>query len=108
MASNSTFQDKLKARVASSNSLLCVGLDPVPGKMPSGFDGSPESVLSFCTEIVAATQDLAAAFKPNLAFFMALGTGGLDVLNKLHDTIPKEIPVILDAKLNDMGETARA
>jgi orotidine-5'-phosphate decarboxylase len=103
-----TFQEKVDARVASANTLVCVGLDPVPEKLPTGFDQSVDSVVSFCKEIVAATQDLAAAFKPNLAFFMALGLDGLKALQQVRDAIPEEIPVVLDGKLNDMGETARA
>jgi orotidine-5'-phosphate decarboxylase len=108
VADGLTFQDKLSTRINTANSLLCVGLDPVPGKMPSAFNGSPESVVSFCKEIIAATQDLAAAFKPNLAFFMALGTTGLNALSEVTTAIPDDIPVILDGKLNDMGETAKA
>jgi orotidine-5'-phosphate decarboxylase len=103
-----SFHEKVGARVESANTLVCVGLDPVPGKVPAGFDQSVDSVVSFCTEIVAATQDMAAAFKPNLAFFMALGPEGLRALQQVRDAIPEDIPVILDGKLNDMGETARA
>jgi orotidine-5'-phosphate decarboxylase len=108
MPSETTFQDKVNRRISAANSLVCVGLDPVPGKMPPGFDGSAESVVPFCKEIIAATHHLAAAFKPNLAFFMALGPAGLGALDEVKAAIPADIPVILDAKLNDMGETARA
>lgn len=103
-----SFQEKVDARIASANTLVCVGLDPVQDKLPAGFDRSVDSVVSFCKEIVAATQDHAAAFKPNLAFFLALGTDGLTALQQVRDEIPQEIPVILDGKLNDMGETSRA
>lgn len=103
-----SFQEKLDTRIASANTLVCVGLDPVPDKLPAGFDNSVASVVSFCTELVAATKDMAAAFKPNLAFFMALGPDGLGALQQVRDSIPEEIPVILDGKLNDMGETSRA
>lgn len=103
-----SFQDQLDARIASADSLLCVGLDPVVSKLPAGFDGSVESVVSFCTEIVNATSEMAAAFKPNLAFFMALGVEGLTALQRVRDAIPVDIPVILDGKLNDLGETARS
>lgn len=108
MAADRSFQDILDARIDAANSLLCVGLDPVAGKMPQGFDGSPESVASFCKEIIDATEDFAAAYKPNLAFFMALGTRGLETLQIVREAIPAAIPVILDGKLNDMGETAKA
>jgi orotidine-5'-phosphate decarboxylase len=108
MVTVTSFKDKLDARIASADSLLCVGLDPVVEKLPQPFAGSLEDVVDFCTEIVASTHDVAAAFKPNLAFFMALGPDGLRALERVHDAIPDDIPVILDGKLNDMGETAKA
>ncbi|HEV2074176.1 MAG TPA: orotidine-5'-phosphate decarboxylase [Thermomicrobiales bacterium] len=108
MPTSLSFQDKLDARIGAADSLLCVGLDPVTARMPQGFDGSPEAVVSFCKEIVSATTDLAAAYKPNLAFFMALGTRGLEALHSVREAIPSDIPVILDGKLNDMGQTAKA
>lgn len=108
MPSGVTFQNKVTNRISTVNSLLCVGLDPVPEKMPARFDATPESVVTFCKEIIEATHELAAAFKPNLAFFMALGTCGLKALAEVTSAIPDDIPVILDAKLNDLGVTARA
>lgn len=108
MTSGRSFQDKLDARIEAADSLLCVGLDPVPEKMPDSFDRSPESVLAFCTAIIDATHDLAATYKPNLAFFMALGVRGLEILEAVRKAIPADIPVMLDGKLNDMGETAKA
>jgi orotidine-5'-phosphate decarboxylase len=108
MSTTVSFADKLDARITSTDSLVCVGLDPVASKLPDGFDGSVESVVEFCVALVEATIDYAAAFKPNLAFYMALGLDGLDALQQVHAAIPDDIPVILDGKLNDLGETARA
>lgn len=108
MSTAVSFRQELDARIAAADSLVCVGLDPVTGKLPDGFDGSLDSVVEFCIAIVDATKDYAAAYKPNLAFYMALGLDGLDALQRVHKAIPDDIPVILDAKLNDMGETARA
>lgn len=102
------FNEKLEARIAAIDSLLCVGLDPVSARMPPGFDSSPEAIVAFCKEIIATTHDLTAAYKPNLAFFLALGKQGISALNAVRQAIPDDIPVILDGKLNDMGETARA
>jgi orotidine-5'-phosphate decarboxylase len=107
-ASAVSFRDKLATRMAAANSLVCVGLDPVSSKLPAGFDGSVDSVVSFCISIIEATSDYAAAFKPNLAFYMALGLDGLHALKQVRDAVPDDIPVLLDGKLNDMGETARA
>lgn len=103
-----SFADKLSCRMAASQSLLCVGLDPVPDRMPKHLDHSPEGVLAFCRDIVEATHRVAAAYKPNLGFFAALGPAGFDVLWRVRQAIPADIPVILDGKVNDMGETARA
>jgi orotidine-5'-phosphate decarboxylase len=108
MTRDRTFHDRITTRIAEIDSLLCVGLDPVAGRLPDGFDGSIPSIVRFCREIIDATSELAAAYKPNLGFFMALGADGLLALDEVRRAIPEEIPVILDGKLNDMGETARA
>lgn len=108
MSTTSSFRETLDARVASANSLVCVGLDPVATKLPEGFDGSVDAVVDFCIALVDATHSYAAAFKPNLAFFLALGPDGLRALERVRAAIPADIPVILDGKLNDMGETAKA
>jgi orotidine-5'-phosphate decarboxylase len=102
------FHTRINMRIAEADSLLCVGLDPVARRLPQGFDGSAASIVRFCREIIDATSDLAAAFKPNLGFFMALGGDGLRALEDVRAAIPTGIPVILDGKLNDMGETAKA
>lgn len=102
------FAARLDERMQAASSLLCVGLDPVPAKMPAGFDDSPASVARFCIEIVEATAEYACVYKPNLGFFMALGRDGLRVLDRVKQAIPSDIPVILDGKLNDLGETAKA
>lgn len=108
MSTSPSFRDMLDARVATSNSLVCVGLDPVAEKLPEEFDGSVDAIVDFCIALINATAPYAAAFKPNLAFYMALGLDGMRALQRVHDAIPDDIPVILDGKLNDMGETARA
>jgi orotidine-5'-phosphate decarboxylase len=108
MTSDRAFHSRINTRIAEADSLLCVGLDPVASRLPQGFDGSATSIVRFCREIIDATSDLAASYKPNLGFFMALGADGLRALDEVRRAIPEEIPVILDGKLNDMGETAKA
>ena len=108
MTTSLPFHDRVNKRIAAIDSLLCIGLDPVPERLPAGFDGSTTSIVRFCREIIDATADLAAAFKPNLGFFMALGPEGMQALADIRAAIPGEIPVILDGKLNDLGETAKA
>ena len=54
-----------------SGSMLCVGLDPDPSRMPQPFDGAPDAIERFCIAIVDATADLVCAFKPQVAHFAA-------------------------------------
>jgi len=97
------FFEKL-ARISRKNqSLLCVGLDPDPDLMPRGL-----SVVEFNRAIIEATADLVCAYKPNIAFYEALGEAGLETLLRTRDFIPTDVPVIIDAKRGDIGNTARA
>jgi len=65
-------------------------------------------VLEFNKAIIEATSDLVCAYKPNLAFYEALGSEGLAILEKTVRYVPGDIPVIADAKRGDIGNTARA
>jgi orotidine-5'-phosphate decarboxylase len=96
------FIDKLLEANRKNNSWLCIGLDPDPELMP-GVD-----VLRFNKAIIEATSDLVCAYKPNLAFYEALGTEGLTILEKTIKHVPDDIPVIADAKRGDIGNTAMA
>ena len=96
------FVDKLLVASRRSKSLLCVGLDPDPGLMPK------VSLLEFNKAIVDATVDLVCAYKPNLAFYEALGIDGLKILQKTIEHIPGHIPIIGDGKRGDIGNTAKA
>ena len=96
------FTDKLLNASRKSKSWLCIGLDPDPELMPT------VDVLQFNKSIIEATSDLVCAYKPNLAFYEALGTEGLAILEKTVKYIPGDIPVIGDAKRGDIGNTARA
>ncbi len=64
--------------------------------------------LDFGRAIIDATRDLVCAYKPNLAFYEALGIEGLRVLEQLTEHIPSDIPIIGDAKRGDIGNTAKA
>lgn len=85
-----------------NRSLLCVGLDPDPAKLPV------KDVFEFNKAIIDATADMVCAYKPNLAFYEALGVRGMQALKKTVAYIPKNIPVIGDAKRGDIGNTATA
>lgn len=97
-----TFVEKLGAASRINKSLLCVGLDPDLTLMPH------TDVASFNRDIIEATSDLVCAYKPNLAFYEALGLDGLKALQQTIAAIPKHIPVIGDAKRGDIGNTASA
>ena len=96
------FTDKLLNASRKNESWLCIGLDPDPELMPV------VDVLQFNKAIIEATSDLVCAYKPNLAFYEALGTDGFAVLEKTIKYIHGDIPVIADAKRGDIGNTARA
>ena len=97
------FMEKLTNAIRKNKSLLCVGLDPDPELMPDKV-----SVFEFNRAIIDATADLVCAYKPNLAFYEALGNEGLEALKRTVDYIPADIPVIGDAKRGDIGNTAKA
>jgi orotidine-5'-phosphate decarboxylase len=95
------YAERLQKRVEATGSRLCVGLDPRPGA------GGAGEALEFLRRVIGETQEWAAAFKPNMAYFEAMGIEGIRVLETLLDEMPKEVPVILDAKRSDIGETQR-
>lgn len=98
-ASRMRYQQRLQQRIARTGSRLCVGLDPRPG------DGDVASARAFLTRVIAETAPWAAAFKPNIAYFEAMGPAGVAMLGDLLAGVPDEVPVILDAKRSDIGET---
>ena len=103
-----TFRARLDHAVASAGAPLCVGLDPDPDRLPVGFDASPASAEAFCFAITDSTRHVAAAYKPNLAFFEALGPGGADALAAVcaHVRASGRL-LVLDGKRGDIGNTGR-
>lgn len=95
------YTQKLAARLAVTGSRLCVGLDP-------RFDLIPGDPLEFLRRVIEETAPFAAAFKPNSAYFEQLGSKGFHLLESMLSMIPADIPVILDAKRSDIGETQKA
>lgn len=103
-----TFKEKLRASEESSESLLCLGLDPEPDLMPIKMEATPAGVASFVREIVDATADVVSSYKLNLAFFERWGREGNGLLDQVMATLPAGKPVIFDAKRGDLGSTAQA
>jgi orotidine-5'-phosphate decarboxylase len=102
-----TFHRQLDASWKASRSMLCVGLDPDPTRMPFPLDGTPDATETFCKAIVDATADLVCAFKPQIAYFASQGAErALErVCRYVRETYP-DVTLILDAKRGDIGPTA--
>ncbi|MEA3152174.1 MAG: orotidine-5-phosphate decarboxylase [Gammaproteobacteria bacterium] len=106
---STTFADRLNRAQIESGSLVCIGLDPDPAKLPPDVASEPEPFLAFNRRIVDATAHLAAAYKPQIAFYSALGKERelVDSIRYIRERAPHAL-VILDAKRNDIGNTAEA
>ena len=106
-AAAGSFHDRLRRAWADSESLLCVGLDPLRSRLPPPFNRSALGLRDFCCAIVEATADLVCAFKPQAAHFAAEGAEDqlAEVIAHIHQGWPDK-PVILDAKRGDIGSTA--
>ena len=101
------FIDKLHAAERAHQSLLCVGLDPDPAKLPLAWRGQPERIFDFCARIVDATADVVIAFKPQIAYFAAhRAEEQLERLMAHMRANAPTVPIILDAKRGDIGSTA--
>lgn len=96
------FTATLEETARKNQSLVCLGLDPDPQLIPR------IGVFEFNKAIIDATSDLVCAYKPNLAFYEALGIDGLVALQKTVEYIAGKVPVIGDAKRGDVGNTAKA
>lgn len=116
-----SFSDKLLAASEATESLVCVGLDVDRARMPQAAlrptRGGPTAaqdgrvVIDFNRAIVDATADLVCAYKPNIAFYEALGLPGLRALeatvSHIRDVAP-DCVIIIDAKRGDIGNTVEA
>ncbi|MCR9142640.1 MAG: orotidine-5'-phosphate decarboxylase [bacterium] len=123
-----SFRTRFIAQRQQKRSVLCVGLDPDPAKIPPGYgidsnaiakgspagseariEGTIAGVREFLADIIAATADQAVAYKPNLAFYESLGVPGMtlfaDVLRLIREKAPGAL-IIADAKRGDIGNTA--
>ena len=95
------YSERLQQRITRTGSRLCVGLDPRPG------EGGAAAAREFLRRVIDESAPYAAAFKPNMAYFEAMGIEGIRVLEELLGTMPADVPVILDAKRSDIGETQK-
>ena len=103
------FVARLDAAVSKNNSLLCVGLDPDLSRLPQKFLSTNDPIFLFNQSIIDATKDYVCAYKPNSAFYEMNGIAGLTALIKTIEYIRAlGLPVILDAKRGDIGNSSAA
>ena len=96
-----TYAETLQKRIDETGSALCVGIDPRPNR-----HNSEASIESFCEQVISETAPYAAAFKPNIAYFEALGVIGYGIIERLTVRMKDSgVPIILDAKRGDIGTT---
>jgi len=101
---------KLKKRINKVKSLLCVGLDSDFAKLPARFRKLKHSQFEFNKWIIDQTHEFVCAYKPNSAFYEARGAEGIAELKLTCDYLREEysdIPIILDFKRGDIGNTNR-
>lgn len=93
-----TFLEKLHQRISKTGSNLCVGLDV-------RAENADDTTKRWILDVIEQTAPFAAAFKPNSAYFEALGWRGMKLLEEIMQAIPQDIPIVLDVKRGDIGET---
>lgn len=98
---------ELVSHIHGRRSFLCVGLDPELSKLPPHLLDSEDPVFEFNRQIIDATRDYCVAYKPNLAFFEALGPAGWISFERTVKHIGKSHFIIADAKRGDIGNTSR-
>lgn len=99
----------LVQQIAKKQSFLCVGLDTAPEKLPEHLRSQPDALFRFNKAIIDATHDLAVAYKPNTAFYEALGLAGWQAFEETVLYIKSKYPemfIIADAKRGDIGNTS--
>jgi orotidine-5'-phosphate decarboxylase len=108
IAINMDFIARLKELWDKNNTLLCIGLDPDMDKLPDHLKQDSTALFSFNKAIIEATHELVCAYKPNSAFYESHGASGIEQLKQtceyIKSTYP-DIPVILDFKRGDIGNT---
>ncbi len=100
-------KSELLHQIKSKESYLCVGLDSDITKIPSHLKKEKDPIFEFNKQIIDATVDHCVAYKPNIAFYEAMGPSGWESLAKTIEYIPKELFTIADAKRGDIGNTGK-
>ena len=103
-----SFWSKFQSRWMQTGSLVCIGLDSDMDQLPECCLKDDNPIRDFNLRLVDATLEYAAAFKPNLAFYLKDGLRGIEALYETLEYIPQEVPVIIDCKVGDIGNTMDA
>jgi len=103
----SPFTQQLEGAWKKNDSLVCVGLDPEIERFPAHIRKEPSPIFQFNRSIIDATADLVCAYKPQFAHYAAYEAEDqlertIEYIHRVHPGIP----VILDAKRGDIGNTA--
>ncbi len=99
-------REQLFKQIQKKNSCLCIGLDTDLNKIPKHLTSSSDPIFEFNKQIIDATHSYCVAYKPNVAFYEALGPSGWESLQRTLDYIPDDIFTIADAKRGDIGNTS--
>lgn len=99
-------QVQLFDQIQKKSSYLCIGLDPDLARIPKHLLNAPDPIFEFNKQIIDATHQYCVAYKPNIAFYEALGPKGWESLQKTLEYIPPDIFTIADAKRGDIGNTS--
>jgi len=94
-------------QIRIKKSFLCIGLDTDISKIPKFLLEFEDPIFEFNKRIIDSTKDICVAYKPNIAFYEAMGVKGWESLKKTVDYIPKDIFTIADAKRGDIGNTSK-
>ncbi len=98
--------EKLQQIQSKNKSIICLGLDLDPKKMPPDHTKSIKGMYDFVMTIIEATKDMVCAYKPNLAFYENRGAEGISLLTSIVEHVPEEVVLIMDGKRGDIGNTA--
>ncbi|MFA5880345.1 MAG: orotidine-5'-phosphate decarboxylase [Candidatus Margulisiibacteriota bacterium] len=104
---NHLFYQKIKKNISARKNYICLGLDPDLNKLPVKYPQNIQGLTDFLINAIEDTKDLVICYKPNISFFEALGIDGLKLLEKICQIIPDNVPIILDAKRGDIGNTSK-
>ena len=99
-------KEQIIDQIKKKRSFLCVGLDSDIDRIPLFLKNEKDPIFEFNRRIIDATKDFCVAYKPNLAFYEAMGPKGWEALEKTMAYIPENIFTIADAKRGDIGNTS--